>query len=73
MSMLQLQKDVEKLTNAAKLSDALKDVDRIIDLLSEARERVAAGEYSSPLPLLLLPTAGCAMCLGCAWGFQVIG
>lgn len=45
MAMLQLQKDVEKLTNSAKLSNAVQDVDRIINLLSEARESVAAGEY----------------------------
>lgn len=43
MAMLQLEKDVEKLTNSAKLSDAVKDVDRIINLLSEARQSVAAG------------------------------
>ncbi|RYP04105.1 hypothetical protein DL765_010304 [Monosporascus sp. GIB2] len=42
MAMLQLQKDVEKLTRSARLSDAVEDVDKIIELLSEARERVAA-------------------------------
>ena len=44
--ILQLQKDVEKLTNSAKLSDTLQDVDQIIALLSEAREKVAAGELN---------------------------
>ncbi|RYP82362.1 hypothetical protein DL769_001687 [Monosporascus sp. CRB-8-3] len=42
MAMLQLQKDVEKLTRSARLSDAVEDVDKIIELLSEAREKVAA-------------------------------
>lgn len=52
MAMSQLQKDVEKLINSAKLSDAVQDVDRIIDLLSEARESVAAGEH---LPSIMAP------------------
>lgn len=58
MAMLQLQKDVEKLTNSAKLSNAVQDVDRIINLLSEARESVAAGEYllslTPPSTIILL-------------------
>lgn len=46
MEMLQLQRDFEKLTNSAKLSDTLQDVDQIINLLSEAREKVASGELN---------------------------
>ncbi|KAL7620284.1 hypothetical protein AAE478_009277 [Parahypoxylon ruwenzoriense] len=41
MALLQLQKDLEKLTSSAQLSDAVHDVDGIIDLLTAARERVA--------------------------------
>ena len=46
ISILQLQEDVEKLTNSAKLSDTLQDVDQIINLLTEAREKVAAGKLN---------------------------
>lgn len=42
MAFLQLQKDLEKLTSSARLSDAVQDVDKIIDLLTTARERVAS-------------------------------
>ncbi|KAI0380223.1 CTLH/CRA C-terminal to lish motif domain-containing protein [Hypomontagnella monticulosa] len=42
MAFLQLQKELDKLTSSAKLSDAVQDVDRVIDLLVAARERVAA-------------------------------
>ncbi|OTA64057.1 hypothetical protein K449DRAFT_380999 [Hypoxylon sp. EC38] len=42
MAFLQLQKDLEKLTGSAQLSDAVQDVDKIIDLLTAARERVAS-------------------------------
>ncbi|KAI1106191.1 CTLH/CRA C-terminal to lish motif domain-containing protein [Jackrogersella minutella] len=42
MAFLQLQKDLDKLTGSAKLSDAVHDVDKIIDLLTSARDRVAA-------------------------------
>ncbi|OTB17286.1 hypothetical protein K445DRAFT_315921 [Daldinia sp. EC12] len=42
MAFLQLQKDLDKLTGSAKLSDAVQDVDKIIDLLTAARERVAS-------------------------------
>lgn len=45
MAMLQLQKDVDKLINSPNLSDAVQDVDQIIKLLSEAREKVAAGKW----------------------------
>ena len=45
VSILQLQEDVEKLTNSAKLSDTLQDVDQIINLLTEAREKVAVGKF----------------------------
>ena len=44
MAFLQLQKELDKLTSSAKLSDAVQDVDRVIDLLVAARERVAAGK-----------------------------
>ncbi|KAI0837588.1 CTLH/CRA C-terminal to lish motif domain-containing protein [Hypoxylon sp. FL0890] len=42
MAFLQLQEDLAKLTSSAKLSDAVEDVDKIIDLLIAARERVAS-------------------------------
>ncbi|KAI1451962.1 CTLH/CRA C-terminal to lish motif domain-containing protein [Annulohypoxylon moriforme] len=42
MAVLQLQKDLDKLSRSAKLADAVEDVDKIIDLLTAARERVAA-------------------------------
>ncbi|KAI1464210.1 CTLH/CRA C-terminal to lish motif domain-containing protein [Daldinia caldariorum] len=42
MAFLQLQKDLEKLIGSAKLSDAVQDVDKIIDLLTDAREKVAS-------------------------------
>ncbi|KAI0126473.1 CTLH/CRA C-terminal to lish motif domain-containing protein [Xylariales sp. AK1849] len=42
MAMLQLQNELEKLTKSAQLSNALDDVDKIINLLTEARERIAA-------------------------------
>jgi len=41
MSMLQLEKDVQKLAASAKLSDAVQDVDKLIDLLLAAKERIA--------------------------------
>lgn len=44
MAFLQLQEDLEKLTRSAKLSDAVQDVDKIIDRLTAARDRVAAGK-----------------------------
>lgn len=43
MAMLQLEKELEKLTKSARLSDALGDVDRLIDMLTEARQKVAEG------------------------------
>lgn len=43
MAMLQLEKELEKLTRSAQLSNALDDVDKIINLLAEAREKIAAG------------------------------
>ncbi|KAI0103481.1 CTLH/CRA C-terminal to lish motif domain-containing protein [Daldinia grandis] len=42
MAFLQLEKDLNKLTGSAKLSDAVQDVDKVIDLLTAARERVAS-------------------------------
>ncbi|KAI1502960.1 CTLH/CRA C-terminal to lish motif domain-containing protein [Biscogniauxia marginata] len=42
MAMLQLQKELQKLTGTAQLSNAIGDVDKIIDLLTKAREKVAA-------------------------------
>ncbi|KAI1392842.1 CTLH/CRA C-terminal to lish motif domain-containing protein [Hypoxylon trugodes] len=42
MAFLQLQKDLEKLTSSAQLSNAEEDVDKIIELLTDAREKVAA-------------------------------
>ncbi|KAI2783620.1 CTLH/CRA C-terminal to lish motif domain-containing protein [Daldinia loculata] len=42
MAFLQLQKDLDKLTGSAKLSDAVQDVDKVIDLLTAAREKVAS-------------------------------
>ncbi|KAI1406250.1 CTLH/CRA C-terminal to lish motif domain-containing protein [Hypoxylon fuscum] len=42
MAFLQLQKDLDKLTSSAKLADAVQDVDKIIALLSAAREGVAS-------------------------------
>lgn len=44
MAFLQLQKDLDKLTGSAKLSDAVQDVDKVIDLLTAAREKVASGK-----------------------------
>ncbi|KXJ91312.1 putative regulator of gluconeogenesis Rmd5 [Microdochium bolleyi] len=41
MSMLQLERDVQKLAGSAKLSDAVEDVDKLIDLLLAAKERIA--------------------------------
>ena len=43
--MLQLEKELEKLTRSARLSDALGDVDRLIDMLTEARQKVAEGSF----------------------------
>ncbi|KAI2622546.1 CTLH/CRA C-terminal to lish motif domain-containing protein [Hypoxylon sp. NC1633] len=42
MAFLQLNKDLEKLTSSAKLSDVIPDIDKILDLLTKARETVAA-------------------------------
>ncbi|KAI0020136.1 CTLH/CRA C-terminal to lish motif domain-containing protein [Xylariomycetidae sp. FL0641] len=42
MSMLKLQGELPKLTQSAKLADTLGDVDKIIDLLTSAKESVAA-------------------------------
>ncbi|KAI1081979.1 CTLH/CRA C-terminal to lish motif domain-containing protein [Whalleya microplaca] len=42
MSLLQLQEELHKLTQGAQLSTPVQDVDKIIDLLTTARERVAA-------------------------------
>ncbi|OTB05641.1 hypothetical protein M426DRAFT_319626 [Hypoxylon sp. CI-4A] len=42
MAYLQLQKDLEKLANSAKLSDAIEDVDKIIESLVAARDKVAS-------------------------------
>ncbi|KAI1448742.1 CTLH/CRA C-terminal to lish motif domain-containing protein [Annulohypoxylon stygium] len=42
MAVLQLQKDLDKLSKSAKLADAVQDVDNIIELLTSAREKVAA-------------------------------
>lgn len=44
MAVLQLQKDLDKLSKSAKLADAVQDVDNIIELLTSAREKVAAGK-----------------------------
>ena len=41
MAMLQLEKELEKLTKSARLSEAVDDVDKIINLLTEARQKVA--------------------------------
>ncbi|ETS74774.1 hypothetical protein PFICI_13258 [Pestalotiopsis fici W106-1] len=40
MAMLALEKELEKLTKTARLSNALADVDKIIDMLTTAREEV---------------------------------
>lgn len=45
MAMLQLEKELENLTRSARLSDALGDVDRLIDMLTEARQKVAEGSF----------------------------
>ncbi|KAI1338750.1 CTLH/CRA C-terminal to lish motif domain-containing protein [Xylariaceae sp. FL0016] len=42
MAMSHLQKDLEKLTGSARLSNVVDDADEILDLLISARERVAA-------------------------------
>ncbi|KAI1739246.1 CTLH/CRA C-terminal to lish motif domain-containing protein [Xylaria scruposa] len=42
MSLLELQKEVKKFNQASKLTAAVQDVDRLIDLLVSAREEVAA-------------------------------
>ncbi|KAI0473647.1 CTLH/CRA C-terminal to lish motif domain-containing protein [Xylariaceae sp. FL0804] len=42
MALLQLQKDLEKLTSSARLADALDDVDNVLKLLTDARDQVAA-------------------------------
>ncbi|KAI1639001.1 CTLH/CRA C-terminal to lish motif domain-containing protein [Biscogniauxia mediterranea] len=42
MAMLQLEKDLQKLTGTARLSNAMQDVDQIIDLLTMIREKYAA-------------------------------
>ena len=44
MAVLQLKKDLDKLSRSAKLEDAVQDVDKVIDLLVAAREKVAAGK-----------------------------
>ncbi|ORY55498.1 CTLH/CRA C-terminal to lish motif domain-containing protein [Pseudomassariella vexata] len=41
MAMLQLDEDLKKLTQSAQLSNALGHVDNIIDLLTNAREKIA--------------------------------
>ncbi|CAJ2499903.1 Uu.00g027560.m01.CDS01 [Anthostomella pinea] len=42
MAMQDLQRELQRLTGSARLSDAVDDVDKIIDILTSARERVAA-------------------------------
>ncbi|KAI8626628.1 CTLH/CRA C-terminal to lish motif domain-containing protein [Xylariaceae sp. FL1651] len=42
MSLLQLQKELKKFNQASKLTDAVLDVDKLIDSLVSAREGVAA-------------------------------
>ncbi|KAI1378766.1 CTLH/CRA C-terminal to lish motif domain-containing protein [Hypoxylon crocopeplum] len=44
MAYLQLEKDLEKLTSSVKLSDAVQDVDKIIELLTVARDKVAVAD-----------------------------
>lgn len=48
MAMLVLAKELEKLTKAADLSNALEDVDKIIAMLTKAREEVESGQLRSP-------------------------
>jgi E3 ubiquitin-protein transferase RMND5 len=43
MAMLQLHAELEELNKTAKLSDALSDVDKIIELLTATREKIASG------------------------------
>ena len=51
MAMLALEKELEKLTKTARLSNALADVDKIIDMLTTAREEVESGQlHSTALP-----------------------
>ncbi|KAK8074810.1 hypothetical protein PG997_009473 [Apiospora hydei] len=54
MAMLQLEKELEKLTKSARLSDAVDDVDKIIDLLTEARQRVAESANDPHTTILTL-------------------
>jgi hypothetical protein len=42
--MLALDKELEKLTKSARLSNALDDVDNIINILTEARAEVERGQ-----------------------------
>lgn len=44
MSLQVLEKELEKLTKTARLSNALADVDNIIDLLTKARAEVEQGQ-----------------------------
>ncbi|KAI5864674.1 CTLH/CRA C-terminal to lish motif domain-containing protein [Durotheca rogersii] len=53
MALSQLQKDLDKLTSSAKLSDAARDVDKIINLLTAAREGVAAANDTHTTSLTL--------------------
>jgi hypothetical protein len=43
MSLLELQKELKKFNQAAKLTGAVQDVDKLIDVLVSAREEVAGG------------------------------
>jgi hypothetical protein len=54
MAMLALEKELEKLTKTARLSNALADVDKIIDLLTKARTEVERGQLAT-CALVFLP------------------
>jgi hypothetical protein len=43
--------ELSKFNKLPRLSAAARDVDKIIDLLSEARDQIAGGESHSPLSL----------------------
>jgi len=51
--MLELQKELKKFSQGAKLTSAVQDVDKLIELLVNARESVAAG-----MPFLSRPYSG---------------
>jgi hypothetical protein len=48
--------ELSKANSLPRLSSAVSDVDQVIELLSDARERIAGGWYPRlPPPLLVLP------------------